>query len=297
MKKLLFTFISFLSFLYSLNPNSIFADATIAITDRYSCSRLGDGKLHIIKPSATRFTVMKKGAAENDYAKELKRITTKIDLLDGYKIKIENTLDINVIRKLAKLLTVGENDASLSTKEKAIITINNAVKTAKARRATIKIYLKAIAKCENQKYPGLDSIGASASVIYVRGSVASTAGYLISVPKPAANSRSVNLCLSYLDPFTPAGIPPEKAANLVLFTNSVCSNPALVGNGVLDCTGPVPSGYLSFYLKKINFFERSPEPSSDTVLNQLAQLSAISIAFKVQPVSKATGSACEKLRQ
>lgn len=279
---------------------SCFADSTIEITDKFSCSRLGDGKLHIIKPNASGFSVIKNGAAEQTYTKELKRIATKIDLLDGYKIQLEGGVDPQQIKKLLTLVKTGDVDPDLTTQEKAIAAIKTAVAAANARRKTVKFYISQIKKCENQKYPGIDSIGAIVSPIYVRGTVSSSVGYLVSVPKPAGNSRSVRLCLAYLDLFTPAGIPPEKVANAVTFANSICAfNAALTGAGVIDCVSPVQKGFLSFYLRKISLFERSPEPGSDTVVNSLAQLAAIGsgLNIKAVPINAASGSECEKLRQ
>lgn len=276
-----------------------FAESTIAITDRYSCSRLGDGKLHTVRVTDSGFTVMKNGAAEKDYSKELKRIATRIDLLDEYKIKLEDGVDPQQIKKLLTLVKTGDIDPDLTTREKAIAAIKTAVAAANARRKTVKFYIKQINKCEKQKYPGIESIGAIVSPIYVRGTVSSSVGYLVSVPKPAGNSTSARLCLAYLDLFTPAGIPPEKVANAVTFSNSICAfNAALTGAGVIDCTSPVQKGFLSFYLRKISLFERSPEPSSDTVINSLAQLASIGGGLNISaaPINAASGSECEKLR-
>ncbi len=276
------------------------AQEFLPISDVYSCGRLADGKLHVVKVLPSGFKVYKKGVIREAYEKEIEKIDKRLEVLTTLEKEVKKgTFDKQEANKLISFIKAlnGGGTPTLTTRDQRLANIGIARLQFKQRKKNIKIYIDAVKKCDGQRYPGLDAIGATVVPIFVRGSVESSAGFLVSVPKPSSNSTSVTACLKFNSPNPFGGY--DVAAFAVTFANSICSfNAYLYGDGVLDCRGPVPAGQLSYYVGKIQFFERSPDPGSSSVVNAIAQLSAAGSAygFKVIPVKAAPGKDCRNIR-
>lgn len=184
----------------------------------------------------------------------------------------------------------------LTTKELRLANIANSRSQLKQRKTNIKIFRKAINKCENQQYPGLDALGATIIPYYVRGVAESSTGYLIQIPKPSSKVKSLGACLKFYDGFTGEPKTTLYVSEQTFSTNICTYNPGLQGDVIIDCTGPVTSGLIAFYLPK-NSFAGSPEPNDAIVVDSIANLSSIGdeYQFEVIPTRLAPGGDCKRI--
>ena len=283
-------------FIFFVFCSTAYAQDFLPISDVYSCGRLADGKLQVVKVTSGGFQTFKKGAVVKAYEKDISKLEKRIGVLNDLKTEVKKgTFDGRDLRRLADVISnILEENPDLTTKGSRLLNIANATSQLKQRIRNIKIYIRAVSNCEKQKFPGIDNtIGATVVPHYVQGASRSAVGFLITVPKPSPKTPLAYLCLKNNVP-APIGEPQLITTRLQPFGTNICSyNQSLIIDGALRCDGVQP-GLLGFFLGIVYFFG-SVDPGDIRVTNALAQVTSVgpSFNFQVLPTTGAPRLECK----
>jgi len=277
------------------------------LTDKYSCARLADGKLHVVIVSSTGFSIVKKGRALKFIATQIASADERLDNVEELRQKFrKNGIDDNLVRRTDNIIkSIGLEPEPFEDLEGVKIVLNKIKAALKSRRQLLNFARKSVKDCENNKLPGIQSIYGTFSAYYAQGKIESTVGVLFKIPQVSKKIKGIGVCIVSRNPL--ASNPADQDKRYVSFAGAA-SGPFCLGNTLKPankngCTGNDVSspGLLTGFIRKININTGSvlgPDPQSDSIQSYLAQIGSANWDFELfvdgTPI---TGTLCDKLRQ